>query len=476
MRARAAIILARGTAAIAVLLVFGTGRALATPAADPLDAIARDVAAYKPAQPSAPSSINPGRAKINRSTRDSAAAPDRIDLRLGGDETGTRVVLDLAGPPAGRPVITSSAGRLLISTPGEAPRAVSQGAGRGLVSRWRITPSASAALVDLAVAPGVEVMRRFLLPPSGDVGAWRYVIDLDRPSLESGQIAAARAALSGAAEKTQASASAVALVATPAIPTSTDLAARPRARSVEGGAALGAARTTGLSFGRPKVIVIDAGHGGHDTGAESLLRNEKDINLAAALDLKRRLERSGHYRVVLTRATDVFIPLTERVQIARRAKADLFISLHSDSAGTDPTPHGASIYTLSDRGTTRVRQVMNGQDLYAGLGDPRRAPTVSQILLDLTQQSTRNRSAVFAGMLLDHLSGAVDLLPHGHRDANYFVLLAPDVPAVLLEMGFITNPGDEMRLTDPDELQGLMNRVGDAVDEYFAPRAEVASR
>jgi N-acetylmuramoyl-L-alanine amidase len=217
-----------------------------------------------------------------------------------------------------------------------------------------------------------------------------------------------------------------------------------------------------------KVIVVDAGHGGHDTGARSQVRNEKDINLAAALALKARLEKMGRYKVVLTRDADVFIPLETRVQIARQAKADLFISLHSDSAGSDPVPHGASVYTLSDHGQTRVSTVLGPHEWFAQAGDRRTEPAVRQILLDLTQRSTRNRSSEFAGLLIGHIGDRVDLLPRSHRDASYFVLLAPDVPAVLLEMGFITNPADEMRLTDPAQRESLMNGVAEAIDAYFS--------
>ena len=98
-----------------------------------------------------------------------------------------------------------------------------------------------------------------------------------------------------------------------------------------------------------------------------------------------------------------------------------------------------------------------------------------QILLDLTQRSTRNRSSQFAGLLISHISNRVDLLPRTHRDAGYFVLLAPDVPAVLLEMGFITNPGDEMRLTDPTQREALMGGVADAIDAYFSGETRLAA-
>jgi N-acetylmuramoyl-L-alanine amidase len=223
-------------------------------------------------------------------------------------------------------------------------------------------------------------------------------------------------------------------------------------------------RTPGAGRGM-KVIVIDAGHGGHDVGAQSLVRNEKDITLAAALSLRAHLLKMGHYKVVMTRDSDVFIPLEDRVQIARRAGADLFISLHADSAGGDPTPHGASVYTLSDSGETRVNNVLGPHEWFSRAGDGR--PDVRQILLDLTQRSTRNRSSAFAAKLLNHIGDKVELLPRSHRDAGYFVLLAPDVPAALLEMGFITNPGDEMRLTDPAQREKLTAAIADAIDDYF---------
>ena len=225
-----------------------------------------------------------------------------------------------------------------------------------------------------------------------------------------------------------------------------------------------------------KIVVIDAGHGGHDPGAQSADANEKDITLAAALALRARLEKTGRYKVVMTRATDVFIPLETRVQIARRAGADLFIALHADSAGADSTPHGASVYTLSDHGETRVGEVLGRDEWFNRAGGRRGDPEVSRILLDLTQRSTKNRSAVFASLLVDRLTDRIDLLPHSHRDAGYFVLLAPDVPAVLLEMGFITSPVDEARLTDPVQRSLLMDAVAQAIDAYFAGQTVLAER
>jgi N-acetylmuramoyl-L-alanine amidase len=455
-----------------------------------------------------------------------------IAVRLGGDSQSTRVVVDLAAAPTRRILATPSGDHQVSLTASVTPEASAEGAGRGLVTHWRLAPAGGGGTqIVLDVAPGAVIQRRFLMPPAGEVTVWRYVVDLGPASDPARTMTTTKLAPSvspptaaglqtvalktpaktslapGALARTNAppdglEALADELSRAPATPASTTLLAPSRAvaskasirpgpeprlvpvsnpavtsqPASEARAPSERAVSERTAPAQKRVIVIDAGHGGHDVGAQSLVRNEKDINLAAAQALKARLERTGRYRVVMTRDSDVFIPLEERVQIARRAKADLFISLHSDSAGSDPSPHGASVYTLSDRGVTRVHDVMGPQDSILRGGDKRANLAVSQILLDLTQRNTRNRSAEFAGILLDHISGSVDLLAHSQRDANYFVLLAPDVPAVLMEMGFITNPSDELRLTDADQRRKMMDRVGDAIDDYFAPHAQMAAR
>jgi N-acetylmuramoyl-L-alanine amidase len=223
-----------------------------------------------------------------------------------------------------------------------------------------------------------------------------------------------------------------------------------------------------------KVVVIDPGHGGHDPGATGALGFEKDVNLAAALALKARLERSSRYRVVLTRQDDTYVPLETRVRIAQRAGADLFISLHSDS-GPDATLRGASVYTLSDKASNRAARFVSRNDWFmkASLTGDR---GVSDILLDLTQRATKNRSAAFAQTLVGRIEGKAPLLRRSQRDAGFMVLLAPDVPAVLLEMGFVTNPDDEEFLRDPQRRGRLMNAVGDSIDDYFNQATRLASR
>ncbi|MBV8593757.1 MAG: N-acetylmuramoyl-L-alanine amidase [Caulobacteraceae bacterium] len=359
---------------------------------------------------------------------------DVTGVRLGGDARATRIVVEIgAEADTGAAPAKLAHGRLTIGLPALAGPVGTAGRGLGLVRSWRTLGDAPDGALEFTLAPGTRIAHRFRLPPASPGGPDRYVVDL-----VPGDAAAVAPKLAAAA------------------PAPAAKAARP-------------AET------RRRIVVVDAGHGGHDSGALGAAHPEKEVNLAAALALKSRLEATGRYRVVLTRSEDVFVPLEQRVRIARQARADLFLSLHSDSAGPDPGPHGASVYTLSDHGGTRVKEVVRANEWFhnvAARGDP----AVGQILLDLTQRSTRNRSAQFASLLVDRLASRVDLLPHSQRDASYFVLLAPDVPAALLEMGFITNPTDEARLADPDDRARMMDAVAQAVDAYFAGEARVAAR
>jgi N-acetylmuramoyl-L-alanine amidase len=377
--------------------------------------------------------------------------PRILGVRFGGDPSRTRMVIETDSLLSTRIAAATSPTRITLDLPRvEKPQADADpldGGGVGLIEAWRIEDGPRGSRLVLDLAGGGQVIHRFVLPPSAAGGSFRYVIDIaplgDQPP-----------------------ASVVNAAPTPA-PTSTSGPSRSQsaARAFTTSAAIAPA-VVATRRGR-KVIVIDAGHGGHDPGAQGAGLNEKDITLATALALRRRLEREGGYKVVMTRDGDVFIPLETRVQIARRAGADLFISLHADSAGGDPDTHGASIYTLSDHGETRVTEVLGPREWFSRPGARAADPAVGRILLDLTQRSTLNRSALFASLLIDRVSDKIDLLPRTHRDAGYFVLLAPDVPAVLLEMGFISSPRDQARLTDPLQRTRLTNAIAGAIDAYF---------
>jgi N-acetylmuramoyl-L-alanine amidase len=384
----------------------------------------------------------------------SSMAASVTGVRFGGDTAATRIVIDLDGPAA--PILVSGEGRVNVDVRSTLAEGVEGGRGRGLVKAWTVEAGPRGERLRFDLAPDAKVTRRFIIPPSADAPGYRYVIDLT-PAMADAPTPVVRPVTPIAYQPPTPVRAEPAFDSLPdiesAIPT------RPASR---------AAKPVAVSR------VVDAGHGGHDSGALGPDNAEKDLTLAAAQALKSRLERTGLYRVILTRDSDVFIPLETRVKIARDGGADLFISLHADSAGGDAATHGASVYTLSDSGGGRVHYVLGRNEWFSKVANRADAGT-SQILLDLTQRSTRNRSAAFAELLLDRLAGRVDLLPRGHRDAGYFVLLAPDVPAALLEMGFITNPQDEHRLADPAQRARMMDAVAEAIDAYFAEGRRVAA-
>ena len=349
----------------------------------------------------------------------SGAMGEIMRVRFGGDAERTRVVVDLDRTSRGEVLQPGADGRVVVALSGVAPHRGLSGTGVGLVRGYRVAGAGASSRVELDLAVSAEIERRFLLPPGDGVSHYRYVIDLK---------------------------------ATGRAPTAPRTAPRAAPRPAE----------------RP-LIFIDAGHGGRDPGARGAHAEEADVTLAAALALKQELERSGRYRVRLTRETDTYVGLYRRVAIARQAGADLFISLHADAIA-DPATRGASVYTLSEQGAGRaVREITRDDNWHRSLNLPGRDASVDRILLDMTQRATQNRSAVLARTLLTEIEDADHpLLRRSHRDAGLAVLLAPDVPAVLLEMGYITNPEDEALLTDTRARRRLMRAVAAGIDGYFA--------
>ncbi len=222
--------------------------------------------------------------------------------------------------------------------------------------------------------------------------------------------------------------------------------------------------------GRP-MIVVDPGHGGVDPGATGVSGvYEKFITLAVARELAEQLERTGRYRVRLTRDRDVFIPLRDRVAIARQAGADLFVSLHADVV-RDPQIRGLSVYTLSQNASDAEAQALadkeNKADVIGGIDLSHESTDVANILIDLTQRETMNRSAEFAADIVDELGRDSPLLANTHRFAGFAVLKAPDVPAALVEMGYLSNETDERNLRHPDYRAKVAGAVARAVDLFF---------
>lgn len=228
---------------------------------------------------------------------------------------------------------------------------------------------------------------------------------------------------------------------------------------------------------RKPLIVIDPGHGGKDPGSSSPEAvREKDVTLDIALALRDEILKSQRYDVALTRSTDVFIELEDRVTKARTLGADLFISLHAD-AGPNSLTRGASVYTLSSDGEKRAEAARQKHDwVLAVETDASRPMEVNQILADLVQRETKNQSARFAQALIPALAEAGwPALQNTHRRKGFYVLLGPDVPAVLLEMGFMTNSQDAAMLTSASKRRKLVQGVAHAIDTFFESQTQLVA-
>jgi N-acetylmuramoyl-L-alanine amidase len=223
------------------------------------------------------------------------------------------------------------------------------------------------------------------------------------------------------------------------------------------------------------LVVLDPGHGGHDPGAISPFGGgqEKGVTLAIARDIKDALAASGRVRVAMTREDDRFLVLRDRYEIARRMGAQLFISIHADAAPAGDGARGATIYTLSevasDREAAQLAQAQNGADALAG------APVgagagVSRILIDLAQRESMEISSEFASLLKREASAYFPFRPDYHRFASLVVLKAPDVPSILFETGYLTNPTDAAYIESAEGRRQIAAGMRSAIETHFARR------
>ena len=217
---------------------------------------------------------------------------------------------------------------------------------------------------------------------------------------------------------------------------------------------------------------MDPGHGGVDPGAIGIKGTyEKKIVLMAAKSIKEILAKSGRYNVILTRESDSFIPLRKRVAIARHARADLFISLHADSIKNGAV-RGATVYTLSenasDREAAQLAERENKSDLIVGIDLDAESQEVTDILIDLVQRETMNQSAVFADAIVQEITKKIKTHRRPHKFAGFAVLKAPDVPSILLEMGYLSNVNDERLLRQDSFVRKIAKSVKIGLDKYFA--------
>jgi len=224
------------------------------------------------------------------------------------------------------------------------------------------------------------------------------------------------------------------------------------------------------------VIVLDPGHGGIDNGTvASSGENEKDLVLAFAKSLRERIEKSGKYRVVMTRDDDTFIPLAERVKFARNQAAALFVSIHADALPkAEGDAQGATIYTLSDRASDieaeKLAESENKADAIAGVDLTEEPAEVADILIDLTQRETRAFSSRFAKTLMHEMKTVARMHKHPLKSAGFRVLKAHDIPSVLVELGYVSNKDDLHNLVSANWREKTAGSVTAAIDEFFGSR------
>jgi N-acetylmuramoyl-L-alanine amidase len=405
------------------------------------------------AQPSAPGShaggIDDAITKVLQQAEPANGAKAQpaivIGARIGEQADRTRFVVELSDPVPIRTFSLSSPNRIVIDLPAvQWHLDPTRERGVGAVKSYRyglFRPGNSRFVIDLARP--VTLGDTLVLPPERGYG-YRVVIDLF-PTTQAKFDETA-----GWPQDLKAKETAAEHLAS--------LGPVPQ-KAVEGAA-------------QKKVIIIDPGHGGLDSGTSAVNGMlEKDLVLDEALRLARVLGKSGPFIVHLTRDSDLYVPLSERVGIARSWHADLFISLHADS-NPDSSVNGLSIYTLSgsasDREAAALARKENQSDVIAGVDLGAENSQVAPILIDLAQRDTLNRSAHFALDALDRLSGATDILARDpHRSAGFVVLKAPDVPAVLIELGYLSNARDAAKMSTTSWRDSVAAAIGRAVEREF---------
>lgn len=405
---------------------------------------------------------------------EAAAKPAITDARLGVEPGLTRVVISLTQRSDFKVFTLADPYRVVIDM-SEVDWKVPSGTklqGQGLVAGMRyglFKAGTSRVVLDL-MEPSEVARAEFVPPTNGE--PLRLLVDLRpvadtqfRAQLKSNTVAYSTIAAIAPVTKP---------VAKPAARTLTTTGSGSGAGTGAGTGALGGSAakqpTEEPKRGKP-LIVIDPGHGGIDPGAVGSTINEKQLTLAIAKALKKELEDTGKFRVLLTRSRDVYIPLRERFGLAREKGAELFISLHADSHN-NPLTRGASVYTLSEKASDAESEALaakeNKSDIIAGVDLSKQSNVVSNILIDLAQRDTKNMSTRFASLLVRELKDQTMLLGNTHRFAGFAVLKAPDVPSVLVEMGYISSSKDEAMLSSSGHQKKLARAIRQAVENYFS--------
>ena len=375
-----------------------------------------------------------GGAAANPQGRATSDFPVASEARIEAQGETVRLVLTLSQPVTASAFVMAGPDRVIVDLPSVNFQIPASNARRsaGFVSGFRyglFTPDRARLILDLAQPAAVADVS--VKPLRGGFG--ELVIELKRTSREE-FVALARAA----AAKAQ----------LPHVPVESKSEGDQR-----------------------RIVVIDPGHGGIDPGAVVASIAEKSVVLAFGLKLKEQLEAQGRYRVIMTRHDDSFVPLGDRVRIARSVEAHLFISIHADSLTQAQDVRGATIYTGSERASdaeaARLAAKENQADAVAGLDASEDVQDVAGILMDLAKRETRGFSAMFARNLVEKLGGSVKMHKVPLRSAGFRVLTAPDVPSVLIELGYMSSPKDAELLNSESWRAQAVTAVQGAVDQYF---------
>jgi len=381
--------------------------------------------------------------------------PVASDARLAGDAKQTRFVLDLDRTVQFRAFALPDPYRVVVDMPQVNFRlpAGAGTAGRGLVRGFRyglVMPGGSRVVIDLA-GPA-KVTNSYMLD-SANGQPPRLVVELeevDRAGFAQAQGTESKPELKPAISDSHAA------IATPPAPPQPAAPPDPR-----------------------PVVVIDPGHGGVDNGTQSGSEVEKNVVLAFGLALRDRLEKSGKYHGVMTRTDDTFIPLGDRVHVARNQSAALFVSIHADALPKgEGDAQGATIYTLSDHATDAQAEQLadseNRADAIGGVNLTDEPTDVADILIDLAQRETRTFSNRFARLLMGEMKNTARMHKHPLKSAGFKVLKAPDVPSVLVELGYVSNKSDMENLVSEGWRNRIVGSMARAVDIFLAKKLATA--
>jgi N-acetylmuramoyl-L-alanine amidase len=440
-----------------------------------IEANANEGAAAQPAAstPAGPASTAP----VAAAPVTAPEFPIASDARLAGDTRQTRFVLDLDKPIQFRAFALADPYRVVVDIPQvnfQLP-AGTGAAGRGLIKAFRyglVMPGGSRLVFDLN---GPAKIANSYVLPAGNGQPPRLVLEFEQSdrttfvqSLAPANRPELRPAIADAKAEAVPAPLPVETKVDPGVDAKVDPKAEPNAEIVK----------ASPPDPRP-LIVIDPGHGGLDNGTQADGQAEKDLVLSFGLALRDRIEKSGKYRVVMTRTDDTFIPLDDRVKIAQRQAAALFVSIHADYL-----PHregdvqGATIYTVSDKASDaeagRLADAENKADAIGGVNLTEEPTDVADILIDLAQRETRNFSNRFARLLAGEMKNATRMYKHPLKSAGFRVLKAPDVPSVLVELGYVSNKSDLEHLVSDSWRTKTVGSMAQAIDAFFAKRLATA--